>query len=131
MFPVPAAPPIVTAETQAAIALTGEGFKIVFAIASDIPKVSPIDVTWRFTPTRGGGVTRDLDDSADQRFQFSPDRLTLTISGVSLFDDGVYTVGATNPAGSDSDYTRLTVYGEELEYSCSWCGGRGEGIVGG
>ena len=112
------APPIVTAETQTAIALTGDDLKIVFTIAGDVPEVSPMNITWQFTATRGDGVTRDLDDSIDEQFQFSADKLTLTIRDVSLLDDGVYTVRAANPAGSDSDYTRLTVYGEEIGCVC-------------
>ena len=56
----------------------------------------------------------ELDDSEDERFQYSADKLTLTITNVSLLDDGLYMVNAANPAGSDSDYTRLTVYGEQI-----------------
>ena len=112
-FPLPSftAAPIVTAETQSDVTLLGEGFKIVFSIANDVPEVLPTDTTWTFTSSRSGTEVV-LDDSSDQRFQFSDDRLTLTVTNASLLDDGVYRVRATNPAGSDSDFTGIDVYGE-------------------
>ena len=102
-----------SAETQLTEALTGDDLKLVFTISNDIPKVLPSDMTWTFTSSLTGVETR-LDDSADQRFQFSSDGLTLTIMSASLLDDGVYTVRASNPAGSSSDYTRVTVYGKRV-----------------
>ena len=92
-------------------AQTGEDFKLVFAISNDIPQVSPSDITWTFTSSLSGQETV-VDDSADQRYEFSSDMLTLTVMSGSLLDDGVYTVRANNPAGSDSDSTRVAIYGE-------------------
>jgi hypothetical protein len=53
-----------------------------------------------------------LDDSADPRFDFSSDMLTLTVMSASLLDGGVYALRASNPAGSNRDSTTVTVYGE-------------------
>ena len=103
-----------SAETQLTQVLTGEDFKLVFAIF-DNPQVLPSDKTWSFISSHSGQETI-IDDSADQRFEFSPDMSTLTIMSVSLLDDGVYTVRANNPAGSDSDSTRVTVYGKRENY---------------
>ena len=100
-----------TADTQSDITLLDEGFKIVFSIANDVPEVLPTDTTWTFTSSRTG-VEVALNDSSDQRFRFSDDRLTLIVTTASLLDEGVYRVQATNPAGSDSDLTSITVYGE-------------------
>ena len=105
------APPIVTAESQSSVTLVEEGFKIVFTVTNDVPKISPNDTTWTFTSPLDG-TTKLFDDSLDERFQFSGDKLTLTISSVSLLDAGLYTVRAFNPAGSDDDFTRVVVYGE-------------------
>ena len=82
-----------------------------FAISNDIPQVLPSDITWTFTSSLSG-VETAFDDSADPRFEFSSDMLTLTVTRASLLDDGVYTVQTSNPAGYDKDYTRVTVYGE-------------------
>ena len=90
--------------------LTGEDFKLVFAIF-DNPQVLPSNRTWTFTSSLHG-QEMIIGDTENQRFEFSSDMLTLTITGVSLLDDGIYTVRAHNPAGSDSDSTRVTVYGE-------------------
>lgn len=106
------APPIVTAESALSTSLLGESFKIVFTITNDVPEVSPENTTWTFTSPLDG-TTKILDDSEDERFQFSGDKLTLTISSASLLDSGVYTVRATNPAGSDSDLTSVSIYGEK------------------
>ena len=100
-----------SAEAQQTDALLGDGFKIVFAISNDIPQVLPSDIMWTFTSSLSGLETA-LDDSADPRFEFSSDMLTLTVMSASLLDDGVYAVRASNPAGYDRDYTRITVYGE-------------------
>ena len=100
-----------SAEAQLTETLLGEGFKVVFAISNDIPRVLPSDITWTFTSSLSG-LEIALDDSADQRFGFSSDMLTLTVTSASLLDDGVYTVRASNPAGSDDDYTKITVFGE-------------------
>ena len=93
------------------LTLLGEGFKIVFSISNDVPEVSPADTTWTFTSSRSG-VEVVLNESSDGRIRFSDDKLTLTINSVSLLDDGVYRVSATNPAGSDSDLTTVSVYGK-------------------
>ena len=89
-----------------------------FAISNDIPQVLPSDITWTFTSSLSG-LEAAFDDSADPRFEFSSDMLTLTVTSASLLDDGVYAVRASNPAGYDKDSTRVIVYGER--------GGGGEG----
>lgn len=100
-----------SAEVQSIEVLTGEDFKLVFVISNDIPLVLPRDITWTFTSSLSGLETA-IDDSADQRFDFSSDMLTLTIMGASLLDGGEYRVRANNPAGFDSDSTTVAVYGE-------------------
>ena len=85
-----------------------------FAISNDIPQVLPSNITWTFTSSLSG-LEAEFDDSADPRFDFSSDMLTLTVTNASLLDDGVYAVRASNPAGYNKDNTRVTVYGERRE----------------
>ena len=85
-----------------------------FAISNDIPQVLPSNITWTFTSSLSG-LEAEFDDSADPRFDFSSDMLTLTVTSASLLDDGVYAVRASNPAGYNKDNTRVTVYGERRE----------------
>ena len=90
-----------------------------FAISNDIPQVLPSNITWTFTSSLSG-LEAEFDDSADPRFDFSSDMLTLTVTSASLLDDGVYAVRASNPAGYNKDNTRVTVYGERRERERGW-----------
>ena len=53
---------------------------------------------------------------------FSGDRLSLTLSGLSNDFEGIYTLTATNEAGSDSDDVDLVIEGQwdpSLSHACS------------
>ena len=45
---------------------------------------------------------------------FSDDRFSVTLSNLSLSDEGFYTITASNPAGSDMDSLFLDVEGKRL-----------------
>ena len=95
-----------SAETQLTEVLTEENFSIVFTVSNDIPRVLPEDTVWTFTSSLSGKEVV-IDNSTDERFQFSSRKLTLTITGASLLDEGVYSLRTSNPAGFSSDYSRV------------------------
>jgi len=80
-----------------------------FTVTRDNPTVLPKNITWlftsRFTPDSTVTVTVDTDS----RYSFSSDRRSLTITNITLRDDGEYRLVALNDVGNSSDYIRLTV----------------------
>ena len=50
--------------------------------------------------------------SQSSRYSFSEDRKSLTIDGIMLGDEGVYTMKAANPGGADEESAELEVRGE-------------------
>ena len=91
------------------IQLWGDSFIIQFAVSLAQPPVDPDNITWTFRSTSGGEATT-LVQSA--RYSFSEDRKSLTISGIMLEDEGVYTMKAENPGGADAASAELEVRGE-------------------
>jgi len=90
-------------------AIAGRSITIIFSISGDYPPVSPSDITWQFNSSSG---TTRIITAADSRYTFSDNRLSLTISNVSLTDEGPYRLSASNYAGNNSTTVMLTVYGE-------------------
>jgi len=91
-------------------AIAGRSITITFSISGDYPPVSPSDITWQFNSS--SGTTTSISTAADSRYTFSDNRLSLTISNVSLTDEGSYRLSASNHAGNNSTTVMLTVYGE-------------------
>ena len=78
-----------------------------FTIVDDFPKVQLQNIIWRFNNT----VLNNLTMPSDSRYSFSMDLLTLTISNLQHKDEGVYTVTATNEAGTNSTSINVEVEG--------------------
>ena len=87
--------------------LVNDSAMITFAIEQDSPPVALDGIQWLFNDTQINDGSRSLSD----RYTFSPDLLTLTISSVQHSDEGYYTMIATNAAGFDEDTVSLNIEG--------------------
>ena len=72
------------------------------SIRDDSPTVLPEDIIWTFD-----GVEIKESNSV----LFSQDRFSLTVTNLSISDEGVYSVAVSNPAGYDSTSIVLDVQG--------------------
>ena len=70
----------------------------------DSPLVLVESIRWTFNDV-------ELVEDIGGRITFSDNRLSLTITNLNLSDEGVYTLTATNPAGSSSENIFLDVQG--------------------
>ena len=68
--------------------------RLQFVIEDANPPVLPEDIQWTFA---GADLRED-----GEHVVFSADRLSVTITNLSLSDEGDYSLTARNPAGSDS-----------------------------
>ena len=69
-----------------------------FEVNDDIPPVELTSSDWRVTNSEGSHTLAP----EDERFTFSLDFTSLTIDDVHVYDEGVYTLTASNEAGSGS-----------------------------
>ena len=91
------------------VLLWGEPFTISFTVTHAQPVVIPDGITWTFNSASGGNTTTLTSNS---RFSFSTDRMALTISSIALEDEGVYTMKAENPGGTDEASVEVEVRGK-------------------
>ena len=85
---------------------------LAFEVSSAVPPVRLEDLMWSFT-SDGGGAAVLLDYQASlPRHSFSSDRLNLSIANLSVGDAGLYSLTATNLAGSNCSSILLTVFGQ-------------------
>ena len=80
-----------------------------FNISGDVPPVSLDNIRWTFNDI-------ELMEDIGGRITFSENRLSLTITNLNLSDEGVYTLTATNPAGSSSASIFLDVQGNTHKF---------------
>ena len=102
LFP---APPIVRATSNNVIGIITQEITLKFNITGDTPLVTHNNIHWQFNGT---------DLVGGDTVVFSDNRFSVTLSNLSLSDEGFYTVTATNPAGSDMDSLFLDVEGKKL-----------------
>ena len=86
------------------IGLLNEPVTLQFSIMGDSPLVLVESIRWTFKDI-------ELVEDIGGRIMFSENRLSLTITNLNLSDEGVYTLTATNPAGSSSESIFLDVEG--------------------
>ena len=90
--------------TQANVtALIKNDIILQFSIENASPPVLLEDIQWTFS---GAELQED-----GEHVIFLVDRLSVTITNLSLSDEGGYSLMATNPAGSDSATIRVDVQG--------------------
>ena len=79
-----------------------------FAISEDFPKVQISNIFWTFNGSILNNLTNTL---TDLRYNFSGNLLNLTISLLQHRDEGVYTLTASNEAGTNSSSINLQIEG--------------------
>lgn len=88
--------------------LPGESVTIVFTATGNPLNTSDL----RWTQETSGGVLINLtQEGHPPHFNFSSDRLTLTIPSLETGDNGTYTLTASNTVGSASSSVQLYVGG--------------------
>lgn len=88
-------------------ALTENNVTLAVNITMASPPVNPVNITWMLTSSE---QSQSIDVAGD-KYIFSMDRQTLTITNIVHSDEGRYTITGKNPAGMDSVFIRLTVQG--------------------
>ena len=102
--------PVVTARGgNLATTITGMTITLSFTVTRDNPTVLPKNITWLFTSRFTPDTTVTVTVDTDSRYSFSSDRRSLTITNITLRDNGEYRLVALNDVGNSSDYIRLTV----------------------
>ena len=85
--------------------LVGDNETLVFTITRAFPQVRPNDIQLIFT--NSSNINIDISDLAD----IDGNVLVLSIMNIQNEDEGLYTVVASNPAGSDNATVRFEVEG--------------------
>ena len=85
------------------VALIRNNVTLQFSIENASPPVSLEDIQWMFA---GAELQED-----GEHVVFSASRLSVTITNLSLSDEGAYSLMASNPAGSDSATIMVDVQG--------------------
>ena len=91
---------------------------LTFTITDASPVVQPQNIQWTFTDVNGNSFDIPTNSTtitfSNLMGVFSGDRLSLTLSSVNNSFEGIYTITATNAAGSDSAVVELVIEGQ-------WC----------
>ena len=74
------------------------------------------NIQWTYTTEKGSEII-NTSFPANNRYIFSDDLLSLTITNLQEADDGNYTLMATNNAGNSSATFNLAVYSKAI-YAC-------------
>jgi hypothetical protein len=101
---VPAAVRLVTSSPHNGV--EGQDTTLSFIIANDDPLVNSSNIRWEFTNAHD--IT-DITHSTDPHYQLSSDRLSLTIIQLTSAHQGIYTLFATNQAGTRSNSIILNI----------------------
>ena len=124
---------MVLAENRILLGLEQESLTIRFSIVDAAPPVQVSNIRWFFTA--GGMDESNAIDITEQTtigetvLTFSASLLELTISSITQGASGIYTLVATNPAGTGSNFTDLEmvqgnnhlklVGSAKIEYYCT------------
>ena len=102
------------ADAQQLLGLEQEDTMISFSIFDASPMVQTSAIRWLFITDTDGLETdiTEADRLGETALTFSESRLELTLSGLTQDAEGIYRLVATNPAGTASNYTNLTIEGK-------------------
>ena len=99
-------PPIIEG---AIVGIEGSEVTLNFTVTKAIPAVNVEDILWFFR--REGGEIEDITSFSHPQFNFSSDRLFLTITQLSYSNEGTYTLTASNKVGNASASVVLDIQG--------------------
>ena len=99
-------PPTVVSDLSTYLGVVHESVTISFKILHASPLVNITNIQWFFNDTR---LT-----SSESRYNFSSDLLSLIINTLQHSDEGVYTLIASNEAGTNSTSVFLEIEGIKL-----------------
>ena len=101
-------PPLVLVEgTATRLGVVDNSVSLTFTVVNDSPKVELRNILWKFN----GAILNNLTTPSDPRYSFSDDLMNLEIRGLQHMDEGVYTLTATNEAGTNSSSINLQIEG--------------------
>lgn len=101
-------PPTVTLVTKMKVTtLTENNVTLTVNITMASPPVNPVNITWMLTASE---QPQSIELAGD-KYIFSMDRQSLTITKIVHGDEGRYTITGKNPAGMDSVYIDVAVEG--------------------
>ena len=101
------------------IGIEGNSATLSFSITDADPPVKTENIRWeRLTPVN---EIIDITDSDSEHFQFAKDRLSLTIVQLTDGQVGLYTLFATNEAGTRFNSIALVLEGEQREATVPCC----------
>ena len=111
-------PPIVPANVtpitpSPLFGVEGQNIILTFSITQDDPKVNTSNIRWTFRGTSG---LLDITESGDQHYQLMNERRSLTITQLTSAHQGVYTLYATNEAGTRFNSINLQLQGKAIVY---------------
>ena len=118
--------------SQRVVANVSESAVLSFCIDNAVPPVMTSDLRWYYTASAPSGVpnfnstdfqeiTNLVSRTSTSSLSYSDDMLNLTVNGIvqalmmgDETDAGRYFLRASNPAGEDSSFIDLVVYGKLL-----------------
>lgn len=108
-----AVPPTILPAEEQFIGVQTYDYTLRFIIRNDSPSVQSNNIHWYFTDLTSR-TTHTIEANNGTKYRFTPDRLSLTIFNVTLFDRGNYTIRAGNEAGIREFTSYLDVHGMTL-----------------
>ena len=100
-----ATPTVINQQRVTEIGVKGRNITFSFSITGDEPRIAPEDIKWFF-------MSKEI--VASTKFMISNNKLTLTITNLTLDDEGNYTINATNIIGTGTSSLFLDVEGMML-----------------
>lgn len=96
------------------IGVEGHSVVLQFVITEDDPLVKVNNIRWQFSSL---GNDMDITESSNNaHYSLSSDRRTLTINQLTIQQGGVYTLFATNEAGTRLDRIMVIIESEFQKY---------------
>ena len=96
---------------DSATSIRGSTYQLEFKIERASPPVEIENRIWTYINLTSGQAGINVSELDTTRFSLDAYRLTLTISVVNLFDDGVFSLTVSNLAGVHTASINYTVYG--------------------
>ena len=106
---------VVNQTSAVEIGVKGRNITLSFDVTGDEPRVLPQHVRWYFI---NDGNTTEVIGGNGSQFLFSPDRKVLTITNLTLDNEGVYIFSATNIIGTGSSSVYVDVEGNRVWELC-------------